>query len=88
MAKQSTNGDTTSTSTIPSPIASVVGASAAITITRHSRIYRNGRTGICMTIPQDVAELLSIKPGETMLVTAFKDGKGWARLDKADNVGG
>jgi len=41
-----------------------------------------------MTIPQDVAELLSIRPGETMLVTAFKDGKGWARLDKADNVGG
>jgi hypothetical protein len=61
-------------------------ASSPITITRHSKVYRNGRTGICMSIPQDVAELLGIKPGETMLVTAFKDGKGWCRLDKADNL--
>jgi hypothetical protein len=85
MAKQ-TNHENAATA-IASVFAPYPSSPSPITITRHSKVYRNGRTGICMAIPQDVAELLGIKPGETMLVTAFKDGKGWCRLDKADNAG-
>jgi hypothetical protein len=87
MAKQTDNGGAVINAN-GSPSASPVTATAtAITITRHSRMYRNGRTGICMSMPKDIAELLAFKPGDTLLVTAYKDGKGWCRLDKADSVG-